>query len=250
VCYNEKFTTTRADYYDLVDSEDEDKKYHGNYQGAKDSSNVLAYIQKDGDYLEQGEFKSNTQTIVQKRAAENKLILASSLPDLVDKGDISLYSYQQLRTAKNLYTLDSLVVPDYMPKTVLWIYGSTGIGKSRWVRTTYPQQFFMKAQNKWWDGYNGEKIVLLDDFDLTGSCLGHYLKIWSDCYAFSAEVKGGTIKPVIDTFIITSQYLPRDIFCQGTIQEKWDDEMRLAIQRRFSFKTVDKDGFTLIDYEI
>ena len=34
----------------------------------------------------------------------------------------------------------------------LWIHGETGSGKSHWAHCTFPQAF-MKAQNKWWDGF-------------------------------------------------------------------------------------------------
>lgn len=244
--YAEKMTTYNSNYFDLEDEEDA-IAYHGNYQGAKDVRHVEDYIKKDKDFIEFGCLLSNAQSEVQKRAIANKLILDTPLNQLVDSGDISLFSYQQLRQAKMLYTLDSLVVPEYMPKTCYWIYGSTGIGKSRWVRSNYPG-FFNKSQNKWWDGYNGEKVVLIDDFDHSGNALGHLLKIWADCYSFSAEIKGGTIKPVIDTFIITSQYTPHGIWCKGDDSKNHDIEMRDAIKRRFSIKTIDEDGVTLIDY--
>lgn len=242
VQYAQKESFYKPDCFDLED------KSHGNYQSARSSDDARKYCMKDGDYLEWGAYLSNRQTEVQKRAADNKKILTTPLPELVNSGEISLYSYQQLRTAKNLYTLDSLVVPDYMPKECIWIYGATGIGKSRYIRDNFPGQFFNKSQNKWWDGYNGEKIVLLDDFDLKGETLGHYLKIWGDCYSFSAEIKGGTIKPSIEKFFITSQYLPRDIFCQGNDETKWDQEMRKAIERRFKIMTIGRDGISLIEY--
>lgn len=243
--YSDKFVTYNAKYFDLED-EDDAIAYHGNYQGAKDASNVLNYIKKDKDFLEEGVFLSNAQSDLQKRAAANKMILETPLHELVDSGHISLFNYQQLRQAKNLYTLDRIKVDEYMPKTCLWIYGKSGIGKSRWVRANH-SGFYFKAQNKWWDGYNGERVVLIDDFDHSGSALGHLLKIWADCYSFSAEIKGGTIKPVIDTFIITSQYLPKDIWCKGDKTENHDPELVEAIERRFKIKTIAKDGTTLID---
>lgn len=37
---------------------------------------------------------------------------------------------------------------------------------------------------------------------------------------------------------ITSQYLPRDIWCPGEVEKDWDQEMREAIERRFKVVTV------------
>nr|WAE43189.1 MAG: replication associated protein [Cressdnaviricota sp.] len=214
--------------------------YHGNYQAARDTDDVRAYVQKaDMSCFEHGMYLSNNQTAVQKRAIENKLILTQSMPELIDSGVIHMANYVQIRHAKELYKIDSKVIPTYMPKTCYWITGDTGIGKSRWVRDTYGDKCYYKPMNKWWDGYKGETVVLIDDFDLKGECLGHYLKIWADCYSFNAEIKNGTIQPVIDTFIITSQYEPQHVFCQGKDPEKWDSQLVDAIRRRFQLKTID-----------
>lgn len=227
-----KAKITNSNFFDLG-------HFHGNYQTARKTDDVREYIMKADQFpLEIGQYSSNDQSSVQKRALENKKILETPLHQLVDSGDISIFSYQVLTQAKNLYMLDKMDVPEYMPKKCIWIYGATGIGKSRYVRDNFPGLFYNKPQNKWWDGYKGEKVILLDDFDLKGECLGHYLKIWGDCYSFNAEVKGSTIKPCFDHFFITSQYLPKDIFCQGTDQSKWDNELRLAIERRFEIKTI------------
>lgn len=61
----------------------------------------------------------------------------------------------------------------------LWIHGPAGSGKSYSVRKIF-KPIFIKPQNKWWDGYEGEPYILLDDFDRQGACLAHYLKIWAD----------------------------------------------------------------------
>lgn len=235
-----KVQTRSSTYFDIGG-------YHGNYQSARDSDDVIQYVRKsDSEPLEYGIYVGNNQSVVQKRALQNKLMLAMPTHQLVDDGIIHISQYKQIKEAIQMYNIDKTVVPDYMPKTCVWIYGKTGTGKSRYIRDNYPNQAYFKPQNKWWDGYHGQKIVLIDDFDLSGQCLGHYLKIWADCYSFVAEVKGSTLKPVIEKFYITSQYLPRDIWCQGKDQDKWDDEMRKAIERRF--RVVEVINGELVDY--
>jgi hypothetical protein len=67
--------------------------------------------------------------------------------------------------------------------------------------------------SKWWDGYRGQNLVVLNDFEPShGPFLGYFLKIWADHYAFNAEVKGGMLKIRPAKLIVTSQYALEDCF--------------------------------------
>ena len=104
-----------------------------------------------------------------------------------------------------------------------WIWGDSGLGKSRYARDNF-EDIFLKAQNKWFDGYSGQKTILLDDHD--DACLGHLLKIWMDHYDCTGESKGGTLPLLHRDFVVTSNYSIEKLY-EGKGQEMID-----AIKRR------------------
>lgn len=104
-----------------------------------------------------------------------------------------------------------------------WIYGVPGAGKTHYARNRF-DDIYIKAQNKWFDGYNGERTILLDDYDC-GKSLGHYLKIWLDKWSCSGEIKGGTVHLQHHHFVITSNYSIEEMFAD-------DQQLQEAIRRR------------------
>ena len=143
------------------------------------------------------------------------------MDDLIDSGDLSAFNYLLIKRTR----LDILTnLNPYTPEGVrgMWIWGAPGTGKTRHVWDTYGGTLYEKAQNKWFDGYCGEKNILLDDLDT--DILGHYLKRWMDRYPVKGEIKGGTLQLQHDLLIVTSNYQIEELFKCPTLA--------LAIRRR------------------
>jgi len=149
-----------------------------------------------------------------------------------------------VRNYRGIAHYKSLHVSSYLHHDVrgVWFHGAPGTGKTHAALAMYPNAY-MKDQNKWFDGYAGEAVIILDDFDFGGKCLGHKLKRWLDKYPCTAETKGGTVCLQHRVFIITSNYTPDRIF--GRVDdhdtENGQDEMVAAIVRRiqsFNFTRV------------
>lgn len=93
-----------------------------------------------------------------------------------------------------------------------WYYGKTGVGKTYSALREFPDAYRKISNNKWWDGYQGETNVIIDDLDKSHAYMGYHLKIWGDKNTFIAETKGSSkyIRPT--KVCVTSNYHPRDIW--------------------------------------
>jgi len=98
---------------------------------------------------------------------------------------------------------------------VICFYGDPGTGKTTraWEETeNYEERdIYVKQPNKWWDGYTGQKVVIMDDFGpgIKDGPSIHLLKTWLDKFPVSAEVKGGSVALVYEKIYLTSNVNPR-----------------------------------------
>jgi len=239
ICLQDTLETMNSRFWDLG-------VYHGDYQKARDINAVVKYIKKDGNILEEGDVSWAEKVDAKKehrRALGKELIEGTkSLPEAVQENPSLLFGLRHLKQDLDTYrqlAVKPLETPDVRG---IWIYGAPGVGKSYKVRKEEPD-LFIKAQNKWWDGYTGQRAVLIDDFDKPGCCLSHYLKIWADRYQLSGEIKGGQVPLAYERFYITSNYHPRELF-----PETEDSQLAAAIERRFKIihmldRDLDLDGY-------
>lgn len=166
------------------------------------------------------------------RVEKNHLLRTKSVDQLVRDGDISILTVPTLVKARRLLELETTPL-SRMHCCGVWIYGPPGTGKTHYSRESFgpPTSVFMKSQSKWFDGYNGEDIILLDDLD-TG-VLGHYLKRWMDKWPCYGEIKGGTVALRHNLFVVTSNYTPEMLWPE-------DPAMAAAVSRRCIFKHMNK----------
>jgi len=185
------------------------------------------YCKKDGDFHEQGVLPSDpaVKGADEKERWVSIIALAESGDWERIKEDFPIEYGTKLKTLEYLHAKRprALVeIDEAVPHQ--WIYGPPGTGKSRTARDQNPGAFIKDPTEKWWDGYDGEDVVIIDDFDKFQVKQGGDMKRWLDRYPFQAQVKGGYMKARPSKVIITSNYHPKEI---------WDDDVTVkAILRR------------------
>lgn len=106
-----------------------------------------------------------------------------------------------------------LPVRDPERAPVIEIYwGDSGTGKTRKAVSDHPDAYIVTRPREkgalWWDGYNGQKTVIVDEF--YGWIQYDFILRLLDRYPLRVEVKGGTVNMSATHFIITSNQPWRD----------------------------------------
>ena len=99
-----------------------------------------------------------------------------------------------------------------------WFHGPAGSGKSHAAREENPV-FYLKRLDKWWDGYENEPCVIIEDYTPEYSkFLTLDLKKWADYYAFPADISGelSFIRPA--KIIVTSNYTMDQCFSSPQLE--------------------------------
>lgn len=182
------------------------------------------YCKKDGDFFEFGvlpeEGREKGLKVINDNYEET-VALAKDGDILAINPEHLLKYYNTIKRIKH----DFKKMPENLTweeghQPNIWIHGPTGTGKSWRAREMLGDGFYTKiAANKWWDKYDGEDGVLIEDMDTSHSYMGGYMKIWSDKYAFSVEVKcsADLIRPKI--IIVTSNYSIEQVFPDPSIHK-------------------------------
>lgn len=118
------------------------------------------------------------------------------------------------RLAENYYAAQSESRRPENGFTCTLLVGIAGAGKSFLAQKMANDIFgtghvFRKPPGQWWDGYNGERVVIFDDFSGSSLSLTDF-KLVIDRYPLRVQVKGTSLDLAANHFFITSNKNPLD----------------------------------------
>ncbi len=172
----------------------------------------VKYCTKDGDYITN---VKNIKALIggahHKKLTE--VLIRDGVDKAVDDGLIPIRNLKRLRMDVADYKLHKVAVVPTDHCKGIWIFGPTGAGKTTEALRRFPEAF-RKPPTKWWDGYEGQLVVLLDDLRKThAQFIVYYLTQWLDRHAPPAgEVKGGNVPLPFEWFVVTSQWSIEELF--------------------------------------
>jgi len=127
-----------------------------------------------------------------------------------DCGPVLVKYYKGLMQFASLFNRGA----ERTPPTIIWIYGSTGTGKTRSAvefGKRFGRPWISNGALRWFDGYTTEKVAILDDFR-SDSCTYDFFLRLTDRYDFRVEFKGGFIDWKPEYIIITCWGSPDQLF--------------------------------------
>ncbi len=99
-------------------------------------------------------------------------------------------NFQAIRTAERMFTY--LEIERYQKPEVRWYWGATGTGKTRLAYEETTDPYTANLTGQWWDGYDGHKHVIIDDFRGDFCKFRELLRIF-DRYPCRLPFKGGSL---------------------------------------------------------
>lgn len=98
------------------------------------------------------------------------------------------------------------------PPAVSWLWGKSGVGKTRGPYDTHKPSVYIKDGTKWWDGYEQQDAIIIDDFD--GAWPFRDLLRLLDRYPYQGQCKGSYV-PISSPHIYITCEFPPSHFWQG-----------------------------------
>lgn len=207
--------------FDLVKGEN---LFHCNIKTCKSPKDAIRYVKKHGNFISKGTCPFKECTTCQEK---NKLLQSKSLSELVESGEVSIFKIPQLSKAISILSNELLENKRRLeaPK-VYWFYGETGTGKTKEAVRIGEEEFggdywISNSGDDWYDGYRGQKCVILDDIRATNWKFNNMLRL-TDRYRLRVPVKGSFVQWLPETIIITAPGTPEEVYSNHSTGETFD----------------------------
>lgn len=145
--------------------------------------------------------------------------------------------------------------PRVLPPKVYWLYGKTGTGKTR-TAMAMGDRYGDRANDiwissgplRWFDGYDGQSVVIFDDFRAKHVSSFAFLLRLLDRYPTRVEFKGGFTDWAPKIIIITSSYSPDECFSVRNVHQPEDmAQLHRRISTIYYFETQhDSEGIEIL----
>lgn len=178
-----------------------------------------ADVLKNGEYVKKGDdwFEKGTRPLTQEEKGncerdryKRSFQLALEGNYLAIDSDILVRHYGTLKRIKSEFT--KVADLDELPLCI-YIWGETGVGKSRLVRELSGTVAFRKEpMTKWFTGYHHQKEVWIDEIEPLSGELQSLYKRLCDHYVCPVESKGGNMDIRPEIIYFTSNYTPKQVF--------------------------------------
>lgn len=179
----------------------------------------ITYCSKEGDWFE---VNPEHKPVGQGDRTDLKGLLELArehtvTTSLVDAGNITsgaaLRSYQRLQALVRPPRRDSIRIG--------WFYGSSGNGKTRAACEVLDDSAFLMGNDKgWWDGYDGQRSVIIDDYNPAGISPAELLRLL-DRYPLTVGGKGTSLPFCGTRVIVTSCVHPENL-----MGDRWGECLR------------------------
>ena len=188
---------------------------------------AVDYCAKDGNVVIEYGATSKKQGHRQDLSDLTETIKSgATIAEIFEKHPECIYKFSKgISVARN-----AMIKPrDHNLEKIVHIYfGESGTGKTRYAVEKHPGAHLQKPGMKdWWDGYEGQKVVILDEYRSQfqfGTLLGLL-----DRYNEKVQFKGGSCNLVADKIIITMPVHPK--FLYPNLENNRDGRMKQLIRR-------------------
>lgn len=168
------------------------------------------YCRKGGDVWSKGELPKQGRRTDLEGAVE--LVQGGVALEVVAAEMPAVYVkyHKGLRELRNSRFLDRSEKP-----VVSWLWGKTGVGKTR--TAVQDGSFYIKDATRWWDGYEQQEVIVIDDFD--GTWPFRDLLRLLDRYPYQGQTKGGYVKINSPKVFITCDRPPTEFWSGHELEQ-------------------------------